>query len=93
MNVSSALGQPVRLESPAGLSVQLNPNGSIRRMDYRDIVVNLFPGNELEGGPANLFLRRWNAKGEMTFTPLLGPAPLFIRSRQKDSRRPACGRE
>ncbi|BBA34899.1 uncharacterized protein sS8_2956 [Methylocaldum marinum] len=60
-----------RLESPSGLSVQMNANGSIRRMDHKDILVNLFLGNELEGGPANLYLR---SSGETVETvPLLGP--------------------
>ena len=58
-----------RLTSPAGLSVVVNENGSVRRIDHRDIVVNLFVGNELEGGPANLYLR----VGEGDGVPLLGP--------------------
>ncbi len=41
------------------------------RLEHRDILLNLFPGNELEGGPANLYLRRL---GDITeATPLLGP--------------------
>jgi len=67
----SSIGFPHRLESPAGLRVEINANGSIRRMDHRDIMVNLFLGTEMEGGPANIFLRRL---GKPTmFTPLLGP--------------------
>ncbi|MFZ0789155.1 MAG: hypothetical protein WAM94_05980, partial [Chromatiaceae bacterium] len=62
---------PIRIESPSGLAVQVNANGSIRRFDYRDIIVNLFLGNELEGGPANLFLRRLGESVEAV--PLLGP--------------------
>jgi cellobiose phosphorylase len=62
---------PVRLESPSGLVVQVNANGSIRRIDHRDVIVNLFLGNELEGGPANLFLCRRD--GAVSWTPLLGP--------------------
>lgn len=61
----------IRLASPSGLAVQVNRNGSIRRIDHRDVIVNAFLGNELEGGPANLYLRRL---GEgVTWTPLLGP--------------------
>jgi cellobiose phosphorylase len=62
---------PVRLESPSGLIVQVNANGSIRRLDYQDIMVNLFLGNEVEGGPANLYLRRLGEAVEAV--PLLGP--------------------
>jgi 1,2-beta-oligoglucan phosphorylase len=62
---------PVRLESPSGLSMQVNANGSIRRMDHRDIILNLFLGNEMEGGPANIFLRRHDE--EVEGVPLLGP--------------------
>ncbi len=52
---------PVRFESPSGLSVQVNANGSIRRIDHRDIILNLFLGSEIEGGPANVYLRRHGA--------------------------------
>ena len=62
---------PVRLESPSGLSVQVNANGSIRRIDYRDIMLNLFLGSEVEGGPANIYLRR--LKGPIEAVPLFGP--------------------
>jgi cellobiose phosphorylase len=62
---------PFRLESPAGLSIEVNTNGSIRRMDHRDILLNLFLGTEMEGGLANLYLRRLGAAVEAT--PLLGP--------------------
>lgn len=62
---------PFHLRSPSGLSVQVNANGSLRRIDYGDVIVNLFLGNALEGGPANLYLRRLG--GQATATPLLGP--------------------
>lgn len=62
---------PNRLESPSGLRVEINANGSIRRLDHRDILLNLFLGNEVEGGPANLYLRRHGDAVE--FIPLLGP--------------------
>jgi cellobiose phosphorylase len=62
---------PTRLASPSGLAVQVNQSGSVRRIDCRDVVLNAFLGNELEGGPANLFLRR---RGERPgWIPLLGP--------------------
>ncbi|GAB2594814.1 hypothetical protein GCM10027034_30150 [Ramlibacter solisilvae] len=69
---------PLRLASPSGLAVELNRNGSIRRIDYRDVIVNAFLGNEVEGGPANLYLRRHGA--HVDWTPLLGPrSPGLVR--------------
>jgi cellobiose phosphorylase len=62
---------PFRLQCPSGLSIQINANGSIRRMDYQGILLNLFLGTEMEGGLANLFLRRRTTP--MEATPLLGP--------------------
>ncbi|MEB2345026.1 MAG: hypothetical protein OZ948_09805 [Deltaproteobacteria bacterium] len=62
---------PVRIASPSGLVAEVHANGSLRRIDHRDVIVNLFPGNALEGGPANLFLRRRDEAG--AWTPLLGP--------------------
>lgn len=63
---------PSRIASASGLSVEINANGSIRRMDYADIILNLFLGNEVEGGPANIYLRRFDRHGETI--PLFGPA-------------------
>ena len=40
---------PVRFESPSGLCVQVNANGSIRRLDHRDVILNLFLGNRDRG--------------------------------------------
>jgi len=62
---------PARMVSAARLSVEMNANGSLRRMACDDIILNLFPGNEVEGGPANVFLRRLGNAPEAT--PLLGP--------------------
>ena len=62
---------PVSIESPSGLKAEVNANGSIRRMDCGDIMLNLFLGNEVEGGPANIYLRRTGA--EVEAIPLLGP--------------------
>lgn len=62
---------PVRLASPSELAVEVNANGSLRRADHRDVMVNAYLGSEIEGGPANLFLRRRGARIE--WTPLLGP--------------------
>ena len=70
--------EPRRYESPAGLVVHVNANGSIRRMEHGDIVLNMFPGTEMEGGPANLYLRRLG--NQISWTPLLGPrSPLALR--------------
>jgi len=62
---------PFLTESPSGVRVQLNANGSVRRMDCGDIMFNLYLGNEAEGGPANIYLRRHGAT--MDVVPLLGP--------------------
>src|SRR5215475_5369030 len=71
-NEPSPRGQfPMQLESPSGLRVQVNANGSIRRIDYRDLLLSLFLGTELEGGPANIFLRLHGTSIESL--PLLGP--------------------
>jgi cellobiose phosphorylase len=70
---------PARFESPAGLSVQVHANGSIRRIDHRGIILNLFLGSEIEGGPANIYLRRHGASIESV--PLFGPrspAAVFV---------------
>ena len=63
---------PVCLTSASDLRVQINANGSLRRIDHRDVIVNLFPGNEAEGGPTNLYLRRRDGRADAI--PLLGPA-------------------
>ena len=60
-----------RIASPSGISIELNANGSIRRMDHGDIMLNLFLGNEADGGLANIYLRRLGDRVETI--PLLGP--------------------
>jgi cellobiose phosphorylase len=60
------------LHNAAGLRIDVNANGSIRRMDCHGVMLNLFLGNEVEGGPANLWLRRHGA-GTVEAIPLLGP--------------------
>ena len=72
MTNANAPLSPHRLANRSGLSLEINANGSIRRFDCGNVVIGLFPGNEVEGGPANLYLRR---QGEtLQWTPLLGPA-------------------
>jgi cellobiose phosphorylase len=51
-------GAPYRLENSAGLTVEINQNGTIRRLALGDIIVNLFPGNDVESAVGNLYLRR-----------------------------------
>ena len=68
---ASAERTEARLSGHAGLSAEINANGSLRRFDCGDISLLLFVGNELEGGPANLYLRiAGDAAGCI---PLLGP--------------------
>src|ERR1700722_11365192 len=61
----------VKVTSPSGLRAEINANGSLRRLDCAAISLSLFVGNEVEGGPANLYLRSHSEKLE--WTPLLGP--------------------
>jgi cellobiose phosphorylase len=61
----------LRLASPSGLRAQFNANGSLRRFDCEAICLPLFVGNELDGGPANLYLRLHSNPAE--WTALLGP--------------------
>lgn len=68
---SSPTAYPVQIASPTGLQVQVNANGSIRRMDHHDLLLNLFLGNEMEGGPTNIYLRRHGTS--IASIPLLGP--------------------
>jgi cellobiose phosphorylase len=63
--------RPQPITSPSGLVAHLNANGSLRRLEHGQIVLNLFPGSEVEGGPTNIYLRRRGA--EPLWTPLLGP--------------------
>jgi cellobiose phosphorylase len=58
--------------SASGLRVEVEADGTLRSLALGDIVVNLFVGNALEGGPANLVLRRHDAMA--TSTLLLGPS-------------------
>lgn len=60
-----------RIASPSGISIEFNANGSIRRMDHGDIMLNLFLGNEMDGGLTNIHLRRLGDPVETI--PLLGP--------------------
>jgi 1,2-beta-oligoglucan phosphorylase len=59
------------LSSPSGLRAEISASGAVRRLDCGPTTLTLFVGNEVECGPANLFLRR---RGGSERTPLLGPA-------------------
>ena len=61
----------IRVTSASGLSLDVNANGSLRRFDHGAVSLLLFVGNEIEGGPSNLYLRRLGAVTD--WTPLLGP--------------------
>ena len=63
--------QILRLNSRSGLRAQFNANGSLRRFDFEGICLPLFVGNELDGGPVNLYLRRESNPAQ--WTSLLGP--------------------
>ena len=60
------------LQSPSGLQVQLFAHGALQRMDCHGVMLNLFVGNALEGGPTNLWLRDLGEDAAQ-FVPLLGP--------------------
>lgn len=70
-SVHSAVAFPHVATSAAGLRMQLNGNGSIRRIDCEDIFVNLFPTHAGEAGPCNLYLRVHRAN-TIEVVPLLG---------------------
>ena len=82
-STSSPTVYPVHIGSPSGLQVQVNANGSIRRMDYRDLRLNLFLGNEMEGGPTNVYLRRHGIA--LDAVPILGPHSPAVFSLDQDS--------
>ncbi|HEX7487330.1 MAG TPA: hypothetical protein VF341_00360, partial [Anaeromyxobacteraceae bacterium] len=65
-------GAPRRLANAAGLSLELNRDGGVRRIQFRDDVVNLFMGNGMEPGPTNVWLRLRRGP-RVVAVPLLGP--------------------
>lgn len=60
------------LTSRSGLRAEITESGSVRRLDCGPTTLTLFIGNEIDCGPANLFLRR--SAGKSGWTPLLGPS-------------------
>src|SRR5438105_6694773 len=66
----------LRLSNAAGLSLELNPDGGVRRIQFGGVAVNLFMGNGMEPSPANVWLRLHRG-AKVEAVPLLGPqAPL-----------------
>ncbi|MBA2382345.1 MAG: cellobiose phosphorylase, partial [Chloroflexi bacterium] len=61
-----------QLRNSSDLAVDVLENGSIFAIRHRDILVNQVLGSGLEGGLANLFLRRRSRAG-IESRPLLGP--------------------
>jgi cellobiose phosphorylase len=59
------------ITSRSGLRAEISASGGLRRFDCGATTLTLFIGNEIECGPANLFLRRRD--GNADWTPLLGP--------------------
>ena len=72
------------LHNAAGLAFELFEHGAARRLQADGLLLNLFPGNTLEGSAANLWLRLRKPGGAWLATPLLGPrSPL---RRRRDAR-------
>jgi hypothetical protein len=49
MAIATSLPFPFGITSEAGLRFEFNANGSIRRIDRSDIMINMYLGNEVEG--------------------------------------------
>ncbi|MFG6488514.1 hypothetical protein ACG04R_17640 [Roseateles sp. BYS78W] len=73
---------PHLIRNQAGLEAELLSHGALRRLLLAPgLMLNLFPGNELEGGPANVWLRRRDTGGSWQAVPLLGPqSPLQVHA-------------
>lgn len=63
---------PYVASSLAGPRIMLNQNGSVRRIDCEDCLINLFPTNAVEAGPCNVYLRV-HSDDAVDVIPLLGP--------------------
>jgi 1,2-beta-oligoglucan phosphorylase len=62
---------PFIASSPSGLRLEANASGSLRRLDHDDVMINLFLGNEAEGGLSNVYLRQLG--NSVVCTPMIGP--------------------
>lgn len=72
MTVTRQPDGSVLLASSSTLSLHLNANGAMRSFMHGELMLNLFPGGEIEGGPFNIYLRQHRG-GAWASTPLLGP--------------------
>src|SRR5688572_21681859 len=82
------------IDNAAGLQFEFNQNGSLRHLRLHDVHVNLFVGNEVEGGPANLWLRLHDTAAGEELVPLLGPrSPLRLRGGAEGPEAAGCWRE
>ncbi|MEP6752148.1 MAG: hypothetical protein ABI959_05335 [Candidatus Dormiibacterota bacterium] len=57
--------------SPSGMSAEFTTSGALRRLEVAGRSILLYPADELEAGPANLYMRLKGSAVEAT--PLLGP--------------------
>ena len=62
----------MKLTSPSQIQVQLLRQGGVATLDAPSLRLNLFTGNELEGGPLNVLLRRRAGGLVLAELPLLG---------------------
>jgi cellobiose phosphorylase len=73
------------LRSPSGLTVELNSNGSLRRMYHGAVSLNLFVGSEIEAGPANIYLRLHGSKpGAIALLGPRSPTRLLLDERSHE---------
>jgi cellobiose phosphorylase len=70
--ISGLAGTGLRVASPSGMSAWFTEGCVLRRLDVGERSILLYPADELESGPANLFLRRRGAAGR-DVCALLGP--------------------
>src|ERR1700694_2654076 len=62
----------LRLTNAAGLSLELNRDGGVRRIGFGSIAAKLFMGNGMEPSPAHVWLRLHRG-AKVETVPLLGP--------------------
>ena len=72
MNPTLSTAPGHHLRSASGLQARLFADGGVQRLDCHGVMLNLFVGNALEGGPTNLWLRRLDGNAVQA-VPLLGP--------------------
>ena len=60
------------VSSPSGIQAQFTTSGALRRLDVGDRSVLMYPADELEAGPANLYLRIRGDEGAESVA-MLGP--------------------